>query len=102
MVVAVRIALLLILLMALIPPWRGRPGTAQYPEESAGYAFLLAPPHDKPGPEGYGWAEIRIDGGRLMAQCLIVVAVAGLLISFLDNFRPPGSSSSGKSTENAE
>ena len=88
MVATVRIALLLILLMALIPPWRGRPGSAQSPEESAGYAFLVTPPHDKEvSGNRFGWVEIRIDAGRLMVQCLIVAAVAGLVVTYFRSKR---------------
>jgi hypothetical protein len=103
MVIAARIALLLILLMALFPPWRGRPGSPQFPEESAGYAFLFAPPHDKEVPGNrFGWVEIRIDGARLLAQCLAVAAVAGLVVTFRSDLSRPGSIRSGRRTGSTE
>jgi hypothetical protein len=93
MVAVVRISFILILLMSLFPPWRGRPGRPQSAEEHAGYAFLLAPPRNKTlstmPPDSYGWVEIRIDGGYLLVQCLIVTSVAGLVASFLRSAAPP-------------
>jgi hypothetical protein len=98
MVAMIRIVLLVILVMALIPPWRGRPGSTQHSEESAGYAFLFTPPRHKEFPGNtFGWADIRIDAGRLMVQCLIVVAFAGLVASFRSEARRAGPMDSGKS-----
>jgi hypothetical protein len=82
MIAVVRLFFMLILLMSLFPPWRGRPGWVQHPEEHAGYAFVLAPPKDKiVAGDQNGWVEIRIDSGLLSAQCLIATSVAGMIVS---------------------
>lgn len=91
MVAIITISLLLILLMSLFPPWRGRK-TGESPEVDAGYAFVLAPPKESAEPPNSvrrKWVGIRIDAGRLMAQCFIVATVAGLLIITFHCYSPP-------------
>jgi hypothetical protein len=79
---AVQIGLMVILLMALFPPWLGRYYTKPVPllyTTSLGYGFVLWSPTE------VTLRGASIDLPLLVAQWMVVIAAVALLISFLRN-----------------
>ena len=73
--------LLLVLVMALIPPWHvwridRQPVPRWLYSHSEGYAFLLTPPRVVSG--NSDWPAAEIDLARLVTQCVIVSALTGI------------------------
>ena len=75
------ISAILLIGMALYPPWRGVRRGHTY-ESGPEYAFLLAPRSNANLQFLLEYSE-RIDAGLLLAQCVVVVTVAALLLVFI-------------------
>ena len=74
-----------VLCLGLVPPWRsvgaGMNGELVIPvNESAGHAFLFSGPSQSTEEKGALRLRPQIDGGLLLAEIIIIMAISGLVI----------------------
>jgi hypothetical protein len=74
----ISIALIIIILVGVIPPWKQSLTTEKYQHEKPlGYGFIFYPP--RLSDDFYAYS-VSIDFSRLFLQWVVVILVAGLLI----------------------